>query len=59
MIVAHDVVNVGHDRSQLATMAKIARDAIGQKKQESGPFSASQRLRLELKIHKYWPSACH
>jgi transposase len=29
MIVAHDVVNVGHDRTQLATMAKLGRTAIG------------------------------
>ncbi|SFT84111.1 hypothetical protein SAMN05192563_1004314 [Paraburkholderia aspalathi] len=26
MIVAHEVVNVGHDRSQLAAMANLARD---------------------------------
>lgn len=29
LIVAHDVTNVGHDRTQLATMAKQARDAVG------------------------------
>jgi len=29
MIVAHEVTNVGHDRSQLAAMSKLARDAIG------------------------------
>ena len=29
MIVAHEVTNVGHDRTQLATMATAARDAIG------------------------------
>src|SRR5439155_752030 len=28
-IVAHEVTNVGHDRSQLSSMAKEARDAIG------------------------------
>jgi hypothetical protein len=32
MIVAHEVTNVGHDRTQLASMAKLARDAVGQKK---------------------------
>jgi transposase len=32
MIVAHEVTNVGHDREQLTEMAKLARDAIGQKK---------------------------
>jgi transposase len=31
MIVAHEVVNVGHDRTQLTAMAKAARDAVGQK----------------------------
>jgi hypothetical protein len=29
MIVAHEVTNVGHDRTQLTTMATAARDAIG------------------------------
>ena len=29
LIVAHEVTNVGHDRTQLSSMAKQARDAIG------------------------------
>lgn len=29
MIVAHEVTNVGHDRDQLAAMAKLAKQAIG------------------------------
>jgi hypothetical protein len=29
MIVAHEITNVGQDRSQLTAMAKLARDAIG------------------------------
>jgi transposase len=29
MIVAHEVTNVGHDRSQLTAMSTLARDAIG------------------------------
>ena len=29
MIVAHEVTNVGHDRSQLSAMSRLARDAIG------------------------------
>jgi len=29
MIVAHEVTNVGHDRSQLSAMATLAREAIG------------------------------
>ncbi|MBS0435759.1 IS1182 family transposase [Roseateles sp.] len=32
MIVAHEVTNVGHDRDQLAAMAKLAKQAIGQPK---------------------------
>ena len=32
MIVAHEVTNVGHDRSQLTAMSKLARDAIGENK---------------------------
>ena len=32
MIVAHEVTNVGHDRTQLTIMAKLAREAIGRKK---------------------------
>jgi transposase len=31
LIVAHEVTNVGHDRSQLSSMAKEARDAVGTK----------------------------
>jgi transposase len=31
MIVAHDVVNVGHDRTQLASMARLGRAAVGGK----------------------------
>jgi transposase len=32
LIVAHEVTNVGHDRTQLAGMAKRAREAIGEEK---------------------------
>jgi hypothetical protein len=32
IIVAHEVTNVGHDRTQLAAMAKSAQEATGQKK---------------------------
>jgi len=31
MIVAHEVTNVGHDRSQLTGMSELAREAIGRK----------------------------
>lgn len=30
LIVAHEVTNVGHDRTQLTSMAKQARDAVGE-----------------------------
>jgi hypothetical protein len=30
LIVSHEVVNVGHDRTQLAHMATRAKEAIGQ-----------------------------
>ena len=32
MIVAHEVINVGHDRTSLATMAKSAQEATGREK---------------------------
>lgn len=32
MIVAHEVTNVGHDREQLSSMARQARDAVGKDK---------------------------
>jgi transposase len=32
MIVAHEVTNVGHDRSQLTAMSQLAREAIGAEK---------------------------
>jgi transposase len=49
MIVAHEVTNEGHDRDQLAPMANLARDAIGQKKvavlADRGYFK-SEQIRL-------------
>ncbi len=30
LIVAHEVINVGHDRNQLASMAKVAKAAAGE-----------------------------
>jgi transposase len=51
MIVAHEVTNVGHDRAQLASMAKSARDAVGQPKltvvADRGYFAGSQILECE------------
>jgi transposase len=34
LVVAHDIINVGSDRSQLWSMAKQAREAVGQEKLE-------------------------
>ena len=51
MIVAHEVVNVGHDRSQLAAMANLARDAIGENQltalADRGYFKSDEILRCE------------
>ncbi|SDR61267.1 IS1182 family transposase [Paraburkholderia tuberum] len=51
MIVAHEVVNVGHDRSQLAAMAKLARDAIGENQltafADRGYYKSEEILRCE------------
>ena len=51
MIVAHEVINVGHDRAQLASMAKSARDAIGQPSltvvADRGYFAGNQILECE------------
>jgi hypothetical protein len=49
MIVAHEVTNCGHDRSQLTEMAKLAREACGSKTltalADRGYFSGEQILR--------------
>ncbi|MFP4897467.1 transposase, partial [Paraburkholderia sp. EG304] len=46
LIVAHEVTNVGSDRTQLSPMAKAARDAMGKKKikalADRGYFSAPE-----------------
>ena len=46
LIVAHEVTNVGHDRSQLSTMALAAREAMGKKRLKAladrGYFSGEQ-----------------
>ncbi|BFG80047.1 hypothetical protein PTKU46_80810 [Paraburkholderia terrae] len=51
MIVAHEVVNVGHDRSQLAAMAKLVRDAIGENQMmvfaDRGYFKSDEILPCE------------
>ena len=51
LIVAHDVTNVGHDRTQLSTMAKKAREALGTKRMtalaDRGYFNAPEILACE------------
>jgi len=51
LIVAHDVTNVGHDRSELWPMAKQAREAVGKEKLEviadRGYFSGTEILACE------------
>ena len=52
MIVAHDVVNVGHDRTQLATMSKSAREATAQETMtvlaDRGYFKGEEILQCAL-----------
>lgn len=51
LIVAHDVTNVGHDRTQLSTMAMKARDALGTERltalADRGYFNAPEILACE------------
>jgi len=51
MIVAHEVTNIGHDRTQLAAMATAARDAVGNEKMKAladrGYFSGPEIFACE------------
>jgi hypothetical protein len=51
LIVAHEVTNVGHDRNQLASMAKQARHATGEDKliavADRGYFASEEILECE------------
>jgi len=51
MIVAHEVTNVGHDRDQLANMAKLARGATGERQlialADRGYFEGYEILKCE------------
>ena len=51
LIVAHDVTNAGHDRTQLSTMAKKAREALGTERMtalaDRGYFNAPEILACE------------
>lgn len=52
MIVAHEVTNVGHDRTQLTDMARLAREALGTKRltalADRGYYSGEEIRRCEL-----------
>ena len=49
MIVAHEVTNIGNDRSQLTPMSKLAQDALGKKRltvlADRGYFNGQEILR--------------
>jgi transposase len=51
LIVAHEVTNVGHDRAQLTTMARQAREALGQEGltvlADRGYFKSEEILQCE------------
>jgi transposase len=52
LIVAHEVTNVGHDRTQLSSMAKQAREAVGGDQltavADRGYFKGEEILKCEL-----------
>ena len=72
LIVAHEVINVGVDRDQLASMAGKAQEALGADEltvvadrgyfKSEGILKCTQSgitpLEAGLTIHKYWSSAC-
>ena len=45
LIVAHEVTNIGHDRDQLASMAKQAREATGNEDLTVLPIAATSTAR--------------
>jgi hypothetical protein len=60
LIVAHDVLNVGHDRSALASMAKMAQQALGRKRigllADRGYYSGPEILSAERSgVNTYVP----
>jgi hypothetical protein len=44
LIVAHEVTNIGNDRSQLSAMAKQAQEAMGARELRS-PIAATSKAR--------------
>jgi hypothetical protein len=71
VIVAHEVTNIGHDRTQLATVATAAREAIGHQEltaladRDEYRCPAGERAIWRMTtvergqtLHRYWPSAC-
>ena len=63
LIVAHDVTNVGHDRTQLSSMAMKARDALGTERvtalADRGYFNAPEILACEQGHHPAGAQATH
>ena len=55
LIVAHEVTNVGHDRTQLASMAKQAREATGTGRAHGRwPTAATSRATEILECDRGW-----
>jgi hypothetical protein len=60
LIVAHEVTNLGHDRTQLSNMSRQAKEAIGADKLEvvadRGYFKGEEILACDIdKITTYLP----
>ena len=51
LIVAHEVTNVGSDRSQLAAMAKAAKAALRAERLDASPIAATSTAR------RSWPAS--
>lgn len=58
MIVAHEATNVGHDREQLSSMARQARDAMGTNKltvlADRGYFKGEEILAVRRRVSRHW-----
>ena len=63
LIVAHDVINAGHDRDQLAPMAKAAKAALGRdamnvvapSRDIASQYPAGQWTKDTVAVEKFWP----
>ena len=50
LIVAHEVTNIGNDRSQFSTMARQAQEAIGVRDLTAIPIAATSKAK------RFWPA---